>query len=505
MESPINLRSNRLHVSLVMLALLALSFICYGGNLRNYLFLDDTNAVFAGYLLSKDPSKIFSHYFPYIYGSPVWRYVVALSYAPNFLLSGANPWSYYLANLFLHAGNGLLGFLLLARLGKNRIVACLVAVLFTISCQKTDALYWMASRTTMMGCFFYLLTLLLYCRMVERWSRVNFVLCLLSFVAAAGSYEVAFTLPVMMVIVGTVSKGKAIINRRDLLPVGLMAIAVVVLITRFKLGPAAVGGSVLTETALVPKLLHAMRNVVAVFPYFIMPPQVLDNLTVATVGDGYYSSSPVFGWLEYLSLAMLAGIVLLNLKMKNRLIYFALALFGVTMLPVIASRWNFYPEMPYHRMRLSVGRYSYLPSFGFYTIAGIYLHQLYELIGQRVAAKKLVTVVALLGLAGIFALNYAQIQQRKQLWDYVTAAPKQQMAALAALNLPLQQFKRIAIADFVNYYSHSLSLFRVIYNNPELTFTEPIEMKDNPNMRLIGENMGISAFSDGQDLLLVGH
>ncbi len=505
MELPIKLRSNRLVVSLVMLALLALTFICYGGNLRNYLFLDDTNAIFAGYLLSSDPSKIFSYNFPYIYGSPVWRYVVALSYIPNYLISGADPWSYYLANLFLHAGNGLLVFLLLARLGKNRVIACLVAVLFTISCQKTDALYWMAARTTMMGCFFYLLTLLMYCRLVERWSLLNGAFWLLSFVAAVGSYEVAFTLPLMMVTVGAVCKGKEIFNRRDLLPVALSAIAVAALITLFKLGPAAVGVSVLSETALVPKMLHAIRNVVAVFPYFVMPPQVLDTLTVATVGDGYYSSSSVFGWLEYLSLAMLAGIVLLNLKMKNRLIYFALVLFGLTMLPVIASRWNFYPEVPYNRMRLSAGRYSYLPSLGFYTIAGIYLYQLYTLIGQRVAAKKLVTMVALLGMVGVFVLNYTQIQRRKQLWDFVTNAPKQQMTALAELNLPLQQFKRIAVADFANYHSHSLSLFRVLYKNPEFTFTEPAEMKDNPNMRLIGQNSGMSAFSDGQDLLLVGH
>lgn len=493
-------------VALVMLGLCALTFIFYGGNIRNYLFLDDTNAVFAGYLLSNDPVKIFSYQFTYIYGSPVWRYVVALSYIPNYLISGADPWSYYLANLFLHAGNGLLVFLLLSRLGKNRVVACLVAVLFTISFQKTDAVYWMAARTTMMGCFFYLLTLLLYCRLVEEGlSPLTFAAWLLSFVAALGSYEVAFTLPVTMAAAGAVIKGKEIINRRDVLPIVFAAAVIASLILLFKLGPAAVGVSVLTETALVPKMLHAFRNVICVFPYFLMPPAVLNNLTLAVAGDGYYSASAAFGWLEYLSLAMLAGIVLVNFKMNNRLIYFALVLFGLTMLPVIASRWNFYPEIPYNRIRLSIGRYSYLPSLGFYTVAGIYLYQLYELISRRAEAKKLAAGVALLGIVGIGTLNYLQVQQRKQIWDFVTAMPKQQMAALAELNLPMQQFKRIAIADFANYHVHSLSLFRVLYNNPELTFTEPAVMKDNPNMRLVGENRGMTAFSDGQDLLLVGH
>lgn len=506
MESPINYRSSRLVITLVMLGLCALTFICYGGNVRNYLFLDDTNAVFAGYLLSNDPGKIFSYYFPYIYGSSIWRYVVALSYVPNYLISGANPWSYYLANLILHAGNGLLVFLLLARLGKNRVAACLVAVLFTISFQKTDALYWMAARTTMMGCFFYLLTLLLFCRLVEKGlSPVNFAAWLISFIAALGSYEVAFTLPVTMVAAGAVIKGKEIFNRRDLLPVVVSALVVASLIALFRIGPAAVGVNVLAETELVPKMLHAVRNVITVFPYFVMPPTVLKELTLAVAGDGYYSSSAAFGWLEYLSLALLAGIVLLNFKLKNRLIYFALALFGLTMLPVIASRWNFYPEVPYNRLRLSVGRYSYLPSFGFYTIAGICLYQLYEMICRRVAAKKLVAGVALLGMVGLGTLNYLQIQQRKQIWDYVNAMTKQQMTALAELNLPVQQFKRVAVADFANYLGHSLSLFRVLYKNPELTFTEPVVMKDNPNMRLVGENRGMTAFSDGQDLLLVGH
>jgi hypothetical protein len=505
MDSPKDYPGSKWFVPLVALTLLALTFICFGGNLRNYLFLDDTNAVFAGYLLSSDPGKIFSHHFPYIYGSPIWRYVVALSYIPNYLISGANPWSYYLANLFLHAGSGLLIYLLLARLGKNRVIACLVAVLFTISFQKTDALYWMAARTTMMGCFFYLLTLLFYCRLVDKWSISNLSLCLLAFIAAVGSYEVAFTLPLIMVVTGAVIKGEKIINKRDLLPVILTGGAVAALLLLFKINTSSVGTSVLIETALIPKMLHAFRNIISVFPFFIMPPEVLENHSVAVVRDGYYSGSAAFGWLEYLSLAMLAGTLLLNLKAKNRLIYFALTLFVLTMLPVIASRWNFYPELPYNRMRLSVGRYSYLPSLGFYTITGVYLYQLYEFVCKRVAQKKLVTIIALLCFASFFVLNYVQIQKRKQLWDLVTDMPRQQMAALAQLNLPVQQFKRVAVFNFFNYHIHSLSLFRVLYHSPDMVFTEPVLMRQNPNLKLIGQNRFISAYSDGQDLLLEGN
>src|SRR6266568_2193003 len=155
--------------------LLALAFFCYWRILDNYYFLDDTGGLFAGYLLSHDFSQIFHYNFDTIYMSRLWRVVDAASFVPNYLISGIEPWSYFLVNILLHFGCSLLCYLITRTISRDRWQALLTAVLFGICLNKADAVMMIAHRTTLLGAFFSLASFYCFTRALAEGPRAHLV------------------------------------------------------------------------------------------------------------------------------------------------------------------------------------------------------------------------------------------------------------------------------------------------------------------------------------------
>lgn len=450
---------------IAILSLFVLSVVCYWKIFDNYYFLDDTNGVFAGYLLSHDIIKIFTYPFGYIYMSPLWRVVAALSYVPNYLISGYDPWSYYLVNLLLHFGNSVLVYLIVKRLTDNKALSLLIAVLFSVSLNKADAVMMIAHRTTLMGAFFVFLSLLFYIGIVlDGYTRKRLLYVLLFFVAALGSYETALVLPAVFVGFGLIYKGKDFF-KKELLLVNLAMIALVAaLVWYLNLGPSTTGGSVITEQDIWGRGYHIFRNVLSVFPSFIIPPFLLQSSE-----EFYHNATTYFGWIEYLSLALIGGIMAANIRTRDKLIYFALIFFFFTAIPSAAPRWAYYPDLPDHRLRFSIGKYSYLSSFGFYLIFGVFLYRVYSFFTNLfLNNRRMVKAVSLLFLTAYIIFNIYWLYDRENLWDYVTNSARKQIKSVQSYNLKVRHDTTIYIANFDLYHRHAASLLRVIYDNPEL-------------------------------------
>lgn len=480
--------------------LLMLSVVCYWKMLDNYLFLDDTNAVYAGYLLKHDISKIFTYYFPYIYGSPLYRFVVALSYVPNYLVSGADPWSYYVVSLLLHFGNGCVVYFIVKKLSGDKVLGFLVSALFLVSMNKSDAVLWMAARTTIMGSFFILLTIYWYVSLaVDGYNKRRVAYCLLSFFMALGCYETALMIPLVMTVLGLLLCGRNFFNRKNILLVFGSWLVVIFLIVHFKIGASATGGNVLLEATFTGKLQHMVKNIISVFPSFAIRPDALSY--VKGQGDGYYNQSTVFTWLEYLSVFLLIPTFIYAVWKRNTYILAALALFFILSITTTASRWTFHPLTPYDSLRFSIGRYSYTSSLGFFMIAGYVLHFLYCVSLQRFSVKAVQGVAVGLALAWA-GFNITYIYEREKLWHGVTDFNKKQIESIVALQVPFSRYPIIYTEGLANYDAHSTSLFRVLYDNPKILTHGRVPQNRMNNFTLMRQNRYIAVYSSGDALLI---
>lgn len=120
------------------------------------------------------------------------RPLITLSIAIDARLGGNAPFWPLLANVLVHVANGFLAYRLLRRFLPS--VAALAATAFWILHPgHTEAVHWMVGRVDTHASFFYLLTLLLYCRHVEGRQHLAFVL--VAFVLGCLTKESCLTLP----------------------------------------------------------------------------------------------------------------------------------------------------------------------------------------------------------------------------------------------------------------------------------------------------------------------
>lgn len=477
-------------VKSVHIALLfVLSIVCYWKMFDNYLFLDDTSCIFAGYLLSHDITQIFTYNFENIYMSPLRRVMVALSHIPGYLISGAEPWSYYPVNLLFHFGNSVLVYLIVIRLSNNIGMAFFISIIFSASFNKADAVMVISHRQTLMGTFFSLLSLLFYSRMLfEGYNRRLFLLSLLAFFAALGSYEIALVMPMIFIIIGLIYRGKSFFEK-DLVLINIIFISIVIALVWY-LG-LKTGGSI-SESSLLEKASHTLRNVLAIFSTFIVPPFLIKSKNI------YYTAfSSHFGWLEWLSLTMITVVLIVNIKIKEKMIYFGIFASLVLIVPVAATSWIYYPELPADilsfsigEVRYSAGRYGYFSSFGFYITAGVLLYKPYDYLTTRLwKPKSLIKGGACLLLLMYLVFNVALIYKREKMWDYVTDEARIQIDSLETLNLKIDKDTTIYAGNFVIYHIHLKSLLRIIYNDPQLYVRDlryfNAESKDVTNKKLL--------------------
>ena len=86
---------------------------------------------------------------------------------------GLNPGGPHLVNVALHAGNGVLLFLLLERLTRARWRSALVASLFALHPLHVESVAWISERKDVLSTFFALLSMLAYVRYVDEFNVRN--------------------------------------------------------------------------------------------------------------------------------------------------------------------------------------------------------------------------------------------------------------------------------------------------------------------------------------------
>lgn len=145
-----------------------------------------------------------------------WHPLTTMSHMLDVRMFGLEAGRHHLVNVFLHLMNTVLLFSLLCRLTGSRWKSLFVSAFFALHPLHVESVAWVSERKDVLSTMFFLLTLILYVRHVERPSRSRYLLTLCSFAAGLMSKPMLVTLPFVLLLIDCWPLGRARFSRADL-------------------------------------------------------------------------------------------------------------------------------------------------------------------------------------------------------------------------------------------------------------------------------------------------
>jgi protein O-mannosyl-transferase len=129
-----------------------------------------------------------------------WHPLTWISHMVDWSLYGNNPSGHHMTNVYLHAANAVLLFMLLFYLTGYLGRAAVVAFLFALHPAHVESVAWIAERKDVLSTFFWLAALLAYAWYVRRPSRRRFAYVLCLFACGLMSKPMVVTLPITLLL-----------------------------------------------------------------------------------------------------------------------------------------------------------------------------------------------------------------------------------------------------------------------------------------------------------------
>ena len=363
----------------VFLILILLASLPYLNALANSFVYDDRPQIL------DNPYVHSFRYLGKIFGSTVWTFegaqgvtnyyrpMMTFAYLVAYKIFGPLPFGFHLTNLVLHVAIVLLLFVLTEQLFQDRLLSLIACGLFALHPIHTESVSWIAGITDLELSFFFLLTFLLYLRLVNTrnatsCSWLSYLFMVSVYALALLSKEQALVLPALAIVYEHFYRtGQATAQFsakwRRYLPLCLLASAYVAF-RLFVLGGFAPAiwrpampwsGVLLSAAALTGTYLGKLIWPACLIAFYVFhesgsirDPHVLAGLAALIVCAG------LFVWLWR----------------NARPLSFALLWMGATIAPVLNPRW-----MP---AQVFAERYLYLPSMGFCWLVGAAVAKLWR-------------------------------------------------------------------------------------------------------------------------------
>ncbi len=180
---------------------LALGFVIFGNGLWGGFVYDD-NIVLSNSRFNHPAT--FANFFtePYFENFPeagLYRPLTLISFVPNFLISGNNPFGFHFFNILLHIVNSILVYLLIFEFTKSFRISFLSFALFLVLPIHVEAISSIIGRAELLSFLFISLSFFL-------WLKSRFILSALLFLSALFAKETALALPPILLIISAYYK-----------------------------------------------------------------------------------------------------------------------------------------------------------------------------------------------------------------------------------------------------------------------------------------------------------
>jgi tetratricopeptide (TPR) repeat protein len=282
-----------------------------------------------------------------------------LSLAFNYAISGVDPFSYHFVNWLLHILNTALVFLFIYKIsGKKTYVAAFAAIVFGVHPMHVESVAWVSERKDVLYALFFLLALLQYWSFLETGKRSKAIFCFAFFILSLLSKPAAIILPFVLLLLdywyGRKFNWKIIIEKIPFLVLSLIFGFITV---KVQSSDAIVG---LGVYPLWTRFFFACYTIMIYAARFFVPYPL----------SAFHPYPPVdsLGLTVWLSpIFMIALLVLLWLKRKDKLVVFSILFFIVNLLLVV--------QFVSIGLTIVSERYTYIPYIGLAFLTGMWLNR----------------------------------------------------------------------------------------------------------------------------------
>lgn len=345
-----------------VIPILAVCAVVFANSLGGEFVYDDTRQIVRNTLI-QDNSLIWKALTSDVWAfkgdgtqaaSNYWRPTFTLWNIINFRLFGMNPLGWHVANLILHSGVCVLGYVLLRRWAFSAMVAFTIAIIFAVHPVHVESVAWIAGSPDLLFSLAFLGSLWFATSYRESRSNNDLILTALLYAVALGAKEIGIVLlPIYYFVLiekPTEAKRKKAAANNTLL-LALAAIAIVYFLVRWW-----VLGTISQPPDDAVPFGDAVMSIPAMFAFYLK--QIFAPFSIAV----NYSMTPVteinatnFIIPILVSAAAIAAIVYLaKTSPKTRL---ASAIFLLPLIPAMNAT-AFISEQMVH------DRYLYLPLLG---------------------------------------------------------------------------------------------------------------------------------------------
>jgi tetratricopeptide (TPR) repeat protein len=129
-----------------------------------------------------------------------WHPLTWLSHMLDCQLYGLNPSGHHLTSVLLHTANAVLLFLLLNRMTGGLWRSAFVAALFALHPLHVESVAWVSERKDVLSTLFWILTMWMYVRYVERPTLTRYMLALFTFALGLMAKPMLVTLPCVLLL-----------------------------------------------------------------------------------------------------------------------------------------------------------------------------------------------------------------------------------------------------------------------------------------------------------------
>src|SRR5438552_362551 len=361
-------------------------------------------------------------------------------------LWGLDPVGYHWVNIFLHLGNALLVWCVLARLKVPG--AWLAGAIFAVHPVQVESVAWISELKNVLMGFFFLLTLLAWIEYVDattRRRRILYLAALLSYLLALSAKSTACTLPAALLLILWL-KHK---------PIGRKALLEIVPFVVLALGIGLVaiwwekyhqGTRVLISLAPMDRLLIASRAIWFYLSKIFWP----SDLTFI-YPQWRIDSSNLLAYVWLIAAVVFAVLIYYGRRFFGRGIEVAALFFVATLGPLLG-----FIMLYTFRYTFVADHYQYLASIGPIAVASaglVTLSRLSKISQWLIASSGLAILICLSLLTWRQSATYRDLET---LWR--TTIAKNPSCWMAHNNLGVVQFQKGEIDDAINKYRQSLQL-----------------------------------------------
>lgn len=319
-----------------------------------------------------------------IFNEPVvgnYHPLTILTLAFNYAISGKEPFSYMLVNYLLHLVNTALVFYFILKISGNKTgVAAFTALLFGIHPLHVESVAWVSERKDVLYTLFFLLALMQYWCYLQTGKTAYRWLCFLFFILSLLSKPAAVIFPLVLLLLDYWNErlwSKKLLLEK--IPFFIFAIIIGIITVKIQ-SPTAMAGLDVYPLWLRP--LFACYSSMIYFIRFLIPYPLSAYHPFPPVSDpgAMVLFSPLF---------IIALMLLLFIKRKDKLVVFGILFFLVNLLLVM--------QVLTIGLTIVSERYTYVPYIGLAFLTGMLADRVVQKFPKQIFWAAAVVVAAVFG------------------------------------------------------------------------------------------------------------